>query len=289
MRNLLITYTKTVCLSGLLLLTGCSDNNKDNAAKHQTIPFVNQDRFGRFDSIGNLGGKPVSIPSGVLYTEVSYIGATENFDTSSINKQPPITYQMPIKELDFDYRLTDGAVKSKNEQTDSDYKQDIKILIPKAKHFPWGYTNVYNLFSPNQPRTFNQWFNNILKSTKETWNFEYFKQANKIFGLTYYQANNGINPKTNQPWEDNIIGNDLYIYQDSNNDIKTLILCDTVGQIKYCKHDFFIKNFPVKVSISYDRTYLKLWRQTEKNIAAILDSWVVTNDGKLIKKQAGKV
>ena len=40
--------------------------------------------------------------------------------------------------------------------------------------------------------------------------------------------------------------------------------------------------------MNYNRTYLKLWQQTERNIASILDSWVVTNEGKLIKKQAGK-
>ncbi|WP_180297495.1 hypothetical protein, partial [Snodgrassella alvi] len=59
--------------------------------------------------------------------------------------------------------------------------------------------------------------------------------------------------------------------------------------IKHCHHDFIVNNFPIDVSITYNRVYLKLWQQTEKNIAAILDSWVVTNDGKLIKEQAGKV
>ncbi|KDN12598.1 hypothetical protein SALWKB12_1122 [Snodgrassella communis] len=43
------------------------------------------------------------------------------------------------------------------------------------------------------------------------------------------------------------------------------------------------------ISITYNRQYLKLWQQTEKNIAGILDSWVVTDKGALIKKQAGKV
>lgn len=45
----------------------------------------------------------------------------------------------------------------------------------------------------------------------------------------------------------------------------------------------------VTIYISYNRVYLKLWQQTEKNITAILNSWIVTNDGKLIKKQAGKI
>ncbi|MCX8749085.1 hypothetical protein J3U75_06770 [Snodgrassella sp. B3088] len=177
---------------------------------------------------------------------------------------------------------------SYKEQTEIDYLHDNKTLIPKGQPFPWGYTIVYNLYSPKQIKTFNRWFNDILESSKESWDFEYSKQPNKVFGLTYYQANNGIDPSTNQPWTDNIAGRDLYIYRDSNNNIKTLILCDIVGQVQSCQHDFIISNFPINVSMSYDRTYLKLWRQTEKNIAAILDSWVVTNEGKLIKKQAGK-
>ena len=291
MRNLLISYAKAVCLTGLLLLSGCSDKDKDKA-KQQPVPFINQDRFGRYDSIGNLGGKPVSIPEGVVSTWVRYVGDPGDFDASRKArkyKRPPITYQLPIESFGFVYRLTDGAVLSRKEQTDIDYMHDNKTLIRIGQPFPWGYTIVYNLVSPKQFKNYNHRFKNILKSSKESWNFEYFKQPNKVFGLTYYQANNGIDPSTNQPWTDNIAGRDLYIYRDANNNIKTLILCDIVGQVQSCHHDFFVSNFPVKVSISYDRTYLKLWRQTEKNIAAILDSWVVTNDGKLIKKQAGKI
>ncbi|PIT37396.1 hypothetical protein BHC43_05770 [Snodgrassella alvi] len=291
MRNLLISYAKAVCLTGLLLLSGCSDKDKDKA-KQQPVPFINQDRFGRYDSIGNLGGKPISIPDGVVLHWVRYVGDPGDFDASKKAqeyKRPPITYQLPIESFGLLYRLTDGALMSYKEQTEIDYLHDNKTLIPKGEPFPWGYTIVYNLYSPKQLKTFNRWFNDILESSKESWDFEYSKQPNKVFGLTYYQANNGIDPSTNQPWTDNIAGRDLYIYRDSNNNIKTLILCDTVGQVQSCHHDFFVSNTPVKVSMSYDRTYLKLWRQTEKNIAAILDSWVVTNDGKLIKKQAGKV
>ncbi|MCX8746338.1 hypothetical protein J3U64_02510 [Snodgrassella sp. B3800] len=290
MRNLLISYAKAVCLTGLLLLAGCSDKDKDKA-KQQPVPFTNQDRFGRYDSIGNLGGKPVSIPDGVVFTWVHYVGDPGDFDRdrkAGEYKRPPITYQLPIDGFDFQYRVTDGAIKIRREQTDIDYMNDNKNLIPKGKPFPWGYTIVYNLYSPKQPKTFNQWFNNILESSKENWDFGYSKKPDKVFGLTYYQANNGIDPSTNQPWTDNIAGKDLYIYRDANNNIKTLILCDIVGKIQYCHHEFMISNFPIEVSITYNRVYLKLWQQTEKNIAAILDSWVVTNEGKLIKKQAGK-
>ena len=290
MRNLLISYAKAVCLTGLLLLSGCSDKDKDKA-KQQPVPFINQDRFGRYDSIGNLGGKPVSIPEGVVSTWVRYVGDPGDFDASRKArkyKRPPITYQLPIESFGFVYRLTDGAVLSSKEQTDIDYMHDNKTLIPIGQPFPWGYTIVYNLVNPKRSRTYNQWFNNILESKKESWDFEYAKQKNKVFGLTYYQANNGIDPSTNQPWTDNIAGRDLYIYRDANNNIKTLILCDVVGQVQLCVHDFIVNNLPIEVSVTYNRVYLKLWQQTEKNIAAILDSWVVTNDGKLIKKQAGK-
>ena len=290
MRNLLISYAKAVCLTGLLLLSGCSDKDKDKA-KQQPVPFTNQDRFGRYDSIGNLGGKPVSIPEGVVSTWVRYVGDPGDFDASRKArkyKRPPITYQLPIESFGFVYRLTDGAVLSSKEQTDIDYMHDNKTLIPIGQPFPWGYTIVYNLVNPKRSRTYNQWFNNILESKKESWDFEYAKQKNKVFGLTYYQANNGIDPSTNQPWTDNIAGRDLYIYRDANNNIKTLILCDVVGQVQLCVHDFIVNNLPIEVSVTYNRVYLKLWQQTEKNIAAILDSWVVTNDGKLIKKQAGK-
>ncbi|WP_370388914.1 hypothetical protein [Snodgrassella alvi] len=290
MRNLLISYAKAVCLTGLFLLSDCSDKDKDKA-KQQPVPFINQDRFDRYDSIGNLGGKPVSIPGGVVSTWVRYVGDPGDFDAirkARKYKRPPITYQLPIESFGFVYRLTDGAVLSRKEQTDIDYMHDNKTLIRIGQPFPWGDTIVYNLYGPEQLKTYDYRFKNIIESTKENWNFEYSKQKNKVFGLTYYQANNGIDPSTNQPWTDNIAGRDLYIYRDANNNIKTLILCDIVDQVKLCEHDFFISDFQVKVNMNYNRTYLKLWQQTERNIASILDSWVVTNEGKLIKKQAGK-
>ncbi|MCX8753098.1 hypothetical protein, partial [Snodgrassella sp. B3837] len=141
-------------------------------------------RFGRYDSIGNLGGKPVSIPDGVVLHWVRYVGDPGDFDASKKAqeyKRPPITYQLPIESFGLLYRLTDGALMSYKEHTEIDYLHDNKTLIPKGIPFPWAHTIIYNIYSPKQPKTFNQWFNNILESSKESWDFEYSKQPNKVF------------------------------------------------------------------------------------------------------------
>ncbi|PIT41054.1 hypothetical protein BHC43_02055 [Snodgrassella alvi] len=290
MRNLLISYAKAVCLTGLLLLAGCSDKDKDKA-KQQPVPFINQDRFGRYDSIGNLGGKPVSIPGGVVLHWVRYIGDPGDFDASrkaQKYKRPPITYQLPIESFGFMYRLTDGAVLSKKEKTDIDFMHDNKTLIPRGEPFPWGHTIVYNLYKTSMPTDFNKAFEENLQLTRKIDKFEYFEQSEKKYGLTYFKANNGIDPFTNQPWQDDISSPDIFIYKNLKGKIKTYIQCDCIGQVQFCKHRFYLKSLPILIYISYNRNYLSFWEQTEKNIDYILNSWVVSNDGRLIKKQAGK-
>ncbi|WP_239373041.1 hypothetical protein [Snodgrassella gandavensis] len=296
MKSIFKLYFKLICLSCLLLLAGC-DNDKQTGAKaapqQQPAPVVrHQDRFGRYDSIGNLGGKPVSIPGGVVFTWVRYIGDPGDFDTSKQAQKyqrPPITYQLPIEGFDFQYRLTDGAVMSYREQTEEDYLRDNRTLIPQGKPFPWGHIIVYNIVKPNQPVNFNKAFINTQQSKKEVWHFDYIEQPQKVYGLTYFKANNGIDPSTNQPWQDNIAGPDIFISKNPQGEIKTYIKCDFTGEIQSCSHGFYLDSMRVIINISYDRIYLEKWRQTEKNIAGILDSWVVTDKGALIKKQAGKM
>ena len=293
MKSIFKLYFKLICLSCLLLLAGCDDDKQaGEKAAQQPVLARHQDRFGRYDSIGNLGGKPVSIPGGVVFTWVRYIGDPGDFDSSKQAQKyqrPPITYQLPIEDIDFQYRLTDGAVKTRREQTEEDYLRDNRTLIPQGKPFPWGYTIVYNIVDPHQPLNFNKAFINTRQSKKEVWHFDYFEQPQKVYGLTYFKANNGIDPSTNQPWQDNIAGPDILMSKNAQGEIKTYILCDFIGEIQSCTHEFYIDSMPVVVHISYDRIYLEKWQQTEKNIADILDSWVVTDKGALIKKQAGKV
>ncbi|PIT53403.1 hypothetical protein, partial [Snodgrassella communis] len=204
-------------------------------------------------------------------------------------QRPPITYQLPIEGFDFQYRLTDGAVMSYREQTEEDYLRDNRTLIPQGKPFPWGHIIVYNIVDPHQPLNFNKALAGDLQATKTVNKFDYFEQPQKIFGLTYLQANNGIDPSTNQPWQDNISGPDILISKNAQGEIKTYIQCDFIGDVQQCKHQFYLDNLPILIRITYNRQYLKLWQQTEKNIASILDSWVVTDKGALIKKQAGKM
>jgi hypothetical protein len=293
MKSLFKLYFKLICLSCLLLLAGCDDGKQaGEKAAQQPVLARHQDRFGRYDSIGNLGGKPVSIPGGVVFTWVRYIGDPGDFDSSKQAQKyqrPPITYQLPIDSFGFQYRLTDGAVMSYREQTEEDYLRDNRTLIPQGKPFPWGHIIVYNIVDPHQPLNFNKALAGDLQATKTVNKFDYFEQPQKIFGLTYLQANNGIDPSTNQPWQDNISGPDILISKNAQGEIKTYIQCDFIGDVQQCKHQFYLDNLPILIRITYNRQYLKLWQQTQKNIAGILDSWVVTDKGALIKKQAGKV
>ncbi|WP_232336268.1 hypothetical protein, partial [Snodgrassella sp. W8124] len=135
---------------------------------------------------------------------------------------------------------------------------------------------------------FNFTVQNEFKLAKEITHFDYIQQEQPLYGLTVYRANNGIDPKTGEPWKWDDNAKDIFIKKDQAGNIKTYIKCEFTHHIDSCDHMFYNDDWHIRVWIGYSRTYLPQWQEMENNIVKILDSWRVTGEGKLLGKQIGK-
>ncbi|PIT52974.1 hypothetical protein BHC49_11965 [Snodgrassella alvi] len=283
-----------VLLWQMLLLAGCdyylSEQPEKQSAQQVPEPFRNQDSHGRYDTIGKLGTHSISIPAGVIDGWARYIGDPGDFADPKIKakyQRPPKTYDLPIESFGFLYRITDGDVYTSFRQTQQDYRRDNETLIPYGKPFPWASVSVYGQYDA-APLNFNFTVQNEFKLAKEITYFDYILQEQPLYGLTVYKANNGIDPKTGEPWKFDDNAKDIFIKKDQAGNIKTYIDCQFTHNINSCHHMFYNDDWHIRVLISYSRTYLPQWQEMESNIIKILDSWRVSPEGRLLGKQIGK-
>ncbi|PIT50126.1 hypothetical protein [Snodgrassella alvi] len=276
-----------VLLWQVLLLAGCDYFVSEQQAH---VPFYNRDSRGRADTIGKLGTQSISIPAGVIDGWARYIGDPGDFADPKIKakyQRPPESYDLPIESFGFLYRITDGDIYTSFRQTEEDYRRDNETLIPYGKPFPWADVIIYGEYDAT-PLNFNFTVQNEFKLAKEITHFDYIQQEQPLYGLTVYRANNGIDPKTGEPWKWDDNAKDIFIKKDQAGNIKTYIDCQFTHHINSCDHMFYSDKWHIRVLISYSRTYLPQWQEMESNIIKILDSWRVSPEGRLLGKQIGK-
>ncbi|WP_239363334.1 hypothetical protein [Snodgrassella communis] len=274
----------------VLLLAGCDYYVNEQPAQQVPEPFRNQDSRGRYDSIGKLGTYSISIPAGVIDGWVRYVGDPGDFADPKIKakyQRPPKTYDLPIESFGFLYRITDGDVYTSFRQTQQDYRHDNETLIPYGKPFPWADVSAYGVYGA-APLNFNAYVQIIFRSAKEVTNFDYIQQEQPLYGLTVYKANNGIDPKTSEPWKSDVNAEDILLKKDQAGNIKTYIDCQFTQHINSCSHMFYNDDWHIQVRMSYSRTYLPQWQEMEDRVIQILNSWRVSPEGKLLEKQIGK-
>ena len=279
-----------VLLWQVLLLASCDYYVSEQSAQ-QAPPFYNRDSRGRADTIGKLGTHSISIPAGVIDGWARYMGDPGDFADPKIKakyQRPPESYDLPIESFGFLYRITDGDVYTSFRQTQQDYRRDNQTLIPYGKPFPWASVSVYGQYDAATPLNFNFTVQNEFKLAKEITHFDYIQQEQPLYGLTVYRANNGIDPKTGEPWKWDGNAKDILLKKDQAGNIKTYIKCEFTQHKNFCSHMYYKDNWHIQVWISYNRTYLPQWQEMENNIIKILDSWRVSPEGKLLGKQIGK-
>ncbi len=256
------------------------------------VPFRNQDSHERYDEIGKLGTHPISIPAGVTRGAVIYRSNPSKFADRKIKTQytpPPISYTFPIKSFRFRYRIRDGDVYTTSGQTEQDYYRDNKTSIPSDRPIPpWADVIVYDQYNDAVPLNFNSTIQDDFRVSKKVTNIDYIQQAQPLYGLTVYLANNGIDPETGEPWKSNTVTPDRMINKDKAGNIKTYIQREFTQQTNFCRHRFYNDEWHIQIWIIYNCTYLPQWRKIEGNIIKILNSWRVTQKGKLLSKQIGK-
>ncbi|PIT47599.1 hypothetical protein BHC51_05150 [Snodgrassella alvi] len=271
----------------VLLLASCDYFVSEQQAQ---VPFYNRDSRGRADTIGKLGTHSISIPAGVIDGWARYMGDPGDFADPKIKakyQRPPESYDLPMESFGFQYRITDGDIYTSFRQTEEDYRRDNETLIPYGKPLPWASVSVYGQYDAT-PLNFNFTVQNEFKLAKDITHFDYIQQEQPLYGLTVYRANNGIDPKTGEPWKWDDNAKDILLKKDQAGNIKTYIKCEFTQYKNFCSHMFYNDDWHIQVWISYNRVYLPQWQEMESNIIKILDSWRVSPEGRLLGKQIGK-
>ncbi|PIT50652.1 hypothetical protein, partial [Snodgrassella alvi] len=256
----------------VLLLAGCDQDfgkqPETQVVEQVSEPFRNQDSRGRYDTIGKLGTQSISIPAGVIDGWARYIGDPGDFADPKIKakyQRPPESYDLPIESFGFLYRITDGDIYTSYRHTEEDYRRDNETLIPYGKPFPWADVIIYGEYDA-APLNFNAYVQEGFKISKEVSNIDYIQQPQPLYGLTVYRANNGIDPKTGEPWKSDVNAKDILLKKDQAGNIKTYMGCEFSEHKNFCSHMFYNDKFHIRVSISYNRTYLPQWQEMESNI-----------------------
>jgi hypothetical protein len=276
-----------VLLWQVLLLAGCDYFVSEQQAQ---VPFYNRDSRGRADTIGKLGTQSISIPAGVIDGWARYMGDPGDFADPKIKakyQRPPESYDLPIESFGFLYRITDGDIYTSFRQTEEDYRRDNETLIPYGKPFPWASVSAYGQYDA-APLNFNFTVQDDFRSARDVTHFDYIQQPQPLYGLTVYRANNGIDPKTGEPWKWDDNAKDILLKKDQAGNIKTYIKCEFTQYKNFCRHMFYNDDWHIQIWISYNRVYLPQWQEMESNIIKILDSWRVSPEGRLLGKQIGK-
>ncbi len=296
MKSILRNYLAVLILiTQISLLAACDKlaNVVPDKTVKQTSPklFRNKDSRGRYDTIGKLGTHSISIPAGVIDGWARYVGAPGDFADPKIKSQyqrPEKTYDLPIESFGFNYRITDGDVLTSFRQTEEDYRNDSKTLIPQGKPFPWAGVIIYGIYDNSQALNFNDYLRESFKISKINSDINYIEQPDTLYGLTLYKANNGIDHETGEPWKSDTLSKDILIKKNHQAEIKTYISCQFTHSKNSCYHLFYNDDWHIRVYIRYNRIYLAQWQKFEHNIINILESWRVTKEGKLLGKQIGK-
>ena len=302
-KQLLLSMT---LLWQILLFAGCDSDSTTESPQQPVqqvpvqqvttptvpVPFRNQDSHERYDEIGKLGTHSISIPAGVTTDWMSYLPNPSKFADRKIKIQytpPPKSYTLPIKSFRFRYRISDGDVYTTSRQTEQDYYRDNKTSSSSDRPIPpWAEVIVYGQYDDAVPLNFNSTIQDDFRVSKKVTNIDYIQQAQPLYGLTVYLANNGIDPETGKPWKSNTVTPDRMINKDKAGNIKTYIQREFTQQTNSCRHRFYNDEWHIQIWIIYNCTYLPQWRKIEGNIIKILNSWRVTQKGKLLSKQIGK-
>ena len=176
-------------------------------------------------------------------------------------KFPQRTFDSKITSFGFKIRFPDGAVPS----TDA-------LLLDSIEQNKNIYKTMWMSVGINSGNIFYQ--NGLNDIAKHVQNpdlrspFDNYERLLKNeYGLKVY-ALKGVNPMTNQPYRKDSNAKDIFLYQDKNKNIQTIISCynyNSVHTVAPCEHRFTLleKKINAEIYVIYRRDMLINWREIE--------------------------
>lgn len=271
MMQLSVKKTGSLLVCSMVALPGCylvepPEKTESNAPK---------DAYGFSYLIGNLGGKPVNLPS----TKVDLVGYDDSpgWDAEKIKNYnpPPRTYASVIESFGFEMRYTDGLVRElyyKAPQYSEQQYQAQKNLTDS----PWSYVGVCAGKCYNE-KGFNTSFKGILRQFSiRPSQYRYQKVPETLYELDVY-APPGIDPKTGIAWRDHPDAEDMYVYKNAQGEVTTIIKCfNRKVKRQTCVQTFNLDSaMKVTLRVMFLRHHLADWQKIQSESKKAVESFVV--------------
>lgn len=235
-----------------------------------------KDPYGFSYLIGDLGGKPVNLPS----TKVDLVEYDDSpgWDAEKIKNYnpPPRTYASVIESFGFEMRYTDGLVREpyhKAPQYSEQQYQAQKNLADST----WVRVGVsagknYNHYG------FNASFRGVMEKTAilPPPQYRYQKVPGILYGLEVY-APPGVDQKTGIAWRDHPDAADMYVYKNSQGEVTTIIKCfNRKVKRQTCALKFNLNSvMKVTIRVRFVRNHLADWQKIQREATKAVEAFIV--------------
>lgn len=271
MMQLSVKKTGSLLVCSMVALPGCYLVEPPEKTE-STAP---KDPYGFSYLIGDLGGKPVNLPS----TKVDLVEYDDSpgWDVEKIKNYnpPPRTYASVIESFGFDMRYTDGLVRElyhKAPQYSEQQYQAQKNLADSK----WLSVIVYSGRRYNRAGLDPMLINFLKTSPKMYPAYIYKKTVTSVYGLELY-ASPGVDPSTGVPWRRHSEAKDLYVYKDDKGKVGTIIQCVNANIRRPSCVQIFNLDPDMKVSLHvfYARVNLKDWEKIQREATKAVEAFIV--------------
>lgn len=274
-----------ICASCIILIASCKPISKENQFSSSMEP---KDKYGLNYIIGNLGGKPVNLPGSVVELVEYDDSPGWDVEKSKTYNPPPRTYDSIIESFGFDMRYTDGLIREVYHKAPP-YSNEAFHAEYNLADSPWirirvgaGFRHYY--------KNMNVALDNTLKTYPNSLPFHIYKKLPETFyGLQIY-APPSIDTKTGIAWREHKDASDMFVHQDRQGKVTTIIECSNRKVYKQtCSQTFNLEpEMKVTISVVYVRGRLKDWQKIQKVAGTAVKQFVVNSKTQQSRKNGVK-
>ncbi|MFC3903266.1 hypothetical protein SAMN05421749_10240 [Acinetobacter marinus] len=262
------TSLKLVLLAtSLLLLAACQPHSE---SEQQAPAFERpKDQYGLPYWAGNLGGKPVKLPS-TIFIVWEYNDSPDTWGGTKEERleyeKHPRTYDSIIKSMAFEMRYSDGMLlegyykapqtskiqyQAEHDRPDSKW---LSVGIESGKRYGGGSMDIT--------------WDNIMSAPKNS-STAYHPTGKEIYGLQEYKLDNPSRHGMNR---------DLYVYKDENGNVITIMYCHSNKFGGGCEQRFlFLPELKARARaiVIYKRVNLKDWQLIQTRVREALQPYIL--------------
>lgn len=280
-----INFNKIIILISIILLSSCDPISEKKQEIELKVP---RDQYGTKYSIGNLGGKPVQLGSGVFWLEYE---DNAGFVPGRKYKRKVRNYDSKIVSFGFYMRYTDGLLYVLNYKAPrySKDQYEKEIRIPGNQWISVGVNSHKNYYGDLTTRLKNLTLDLTIsyKEYMEELNYSdiYMPTEEYVYELQKYNphpvwAKTMLERSKKSLDEYKYLHDirDLYVNKDKNNKVLTLIRCENSKYAisEKCNLEYVLEpEMKVRLNIIFQRVHLKDWKLIQNQAEKVVKSFVV--------------